>query len=169
MNEPARDPDPVTSGRLNGWARRIAYAFIGLVAGNLAMAAWMLPWVLRARAELIRLHRPNPNAYLIGYLEQFELYAVCSFIGWLLVGLPVVLALPPRWLRRISWPVILLISACLGPAALSVVYLLLGRGRVYPQVFVGSSIFWQLALITSLVGYSVYCWLLRRRAPWDLN
>ncbi len=98
-----------------GFGRRIGYAFIGLLAGNAAIAAYFLSTYLRALLQFHSSVAARPaSQILIGYAGLMLLYGTFSLIGWLVVGLPAVVLLPLRMINRLPWLVILLIAAAIG-------------------------------------------------------
>jgi hypothetical protein len=147
-----------------GWARRIAYAFIGLLAGNAAIVAYFL---ITAVWALLRFHalpsKPPASHILIGYAGLILIYGTFSFLGWLIVGLPVVVLLPVGMLNRLPWLVILLIAATIGVAAYFPIFLLFSGGHPTLDLFRREGPYWLLALLASTVGFPTYCWLIRRR------
>jgi hypothetical protein len=146
------------SARRVGWGRRLSYAFIGLVAGNAAMDAYLLTGYVRTFILSPAL-RSRIGDILIGTFWLFLLYGTFSLIAWLIVGLPFVFLLPLRAVRRLPWAVILLISGALGPAVFLPIMLLLFRN----QGFRHTGTLWLLSVIASVVGFSTYAWLVRRR------
>ena len=154
-----------------GWARRIVYAFIGLLAGNAAIVGYSLITSLWAP---VRLHpfpsQPPVTHILIGYVGLILLYGPFLFLGWLVVGLPTVLLLPVRILNRLPWFAIPLIAAGMGLAAFLPIYLLFIGGHLTSDAlpFRRSGTYWFLALLASTAGFPTYCWLIRRRSSHDL-
>jgi hypothetical protein len=89
-------------------SRRFLFAFYGLLAGDIALFLLLLPGFAQAAGVLV-------------------LYGLFSFVGWAIIGLPVALGVPPRYLCRLSWPARLLIGAALGPIALLAIFLTLAE------------------------------------------
>ncbi len=152
-----------------GLSLRIGYAFIGLLAGNAVMDAYVLrglPWALATSSTGVRL-----SDIVLGVFGVILLFGTFSLIGWLLVGVPVVLFLPIRLVRRLPWAAIFAIAAILGPVAFFPVFLLLFASPFmldYPVAH--SSVqhgwlaaYWLFAFLASIVGFPTYCWLVRRR------
>ncbi len=89
--------------------------------------------------------------------------AVFSFVGWMLIGLPVVLLFPARSIARLSWPLRLMLGAALGPLALLVIFVLLGRGHMDARAgFRGTGFLWCYSIVVSTVSFLVYAALLNR-------
>ena len=84
------------------------FAFYGLLAGDTALFLLLFPGIGRAPEVLV-------------------VYALFSFVGWAIIGLPVALGVPPRYLCRLSGPARLLIGAALGPIALLAIFLTLAE------------------------------------------
>src|SRR5258708_4047207 len=97
--------------------KRTAYAFVGLLAGDLVLLLFLLQNALRIRADLLALHMGEPARQIPVALQLFVLYASLSFVGWLLVGLPIALLLPARSITSLWWPLRVLVGAALGPLA----------------------------------------------------
>ena len=161
--------EPQETTALLGLGRRTGYAFIGLLAGNAAIDAYIfrgVPWALFTSSLGVGL-----RDIVIGMAGVILLFGVFSLIGWLLVGLPVVLFLPLRVVRRLPWPAIFAIAAVVGPAAFFPVFLLLFASPFalsYPVPHASAqhgwhSQYWLFALLASIVGFPAYCWLVRRR------
>jgi hypothetical protein len=154
------------SVRTIGWGLRIGYAFLGLIAGNAAIAAYFFSgyfWALLLNYSSIA-GLPSRNI-LIGYAGMELIYGTFSFLGWLVVGLPIILLLPVRILNRLPWLAILLIAAAIGIAAFFPIYLLLNGGHLTSDAlpFRRTGMYWFLALLASMAGFPTYCWLIRRR------
>ncbi len=103
---------------------------------------------------------PN-NGQLSRTWEIFVMYAVFSFVGWICVGIPAVLALPVERVARCPWAIWVLIGAVLGPLALLLILLILGRGKLSLEHTGG---LWPFAILVSTVAFVVYAALVRRRA-----
>lgn len=84
--------------------RRLAYAFIGLLGGDAALFLFLLQNAFRFRADLLALHMGEPARQIPIALEMFVFYAPFSLVGWLLVGLPIAVFFPTRFITRLSWP-----------------------------------------------------------------
>ena len=122
--------------------KRLAYAFVGLLVGDAMLFLYLL----------------------LNALQGLTLYAIFSLIGWLFVGVPVVLFLPARSVTRWSWPFSIAVGAFLGPPALLVVLVLLGRGHIhFPASFVGTGPMFAFSIFVSTVSFGVYVALLRKQ------
>jgi hypothetical protein len=127
--------------------RRFLFAFYGLLAGDTALFLLLFPGIGRAP-------------------EVFVVYALFSFVGWAIIGLPVALGVPPRYLCRLSWPARLLIGAALGPIALLAIFLTLAEisGGLKTFRLANSGIFFAMSMLVSMTSFIVYTALLRRQA-----
>jgi len=129
--------------------QRLLFAAIALVAGNSAMLLLLFP---HAR-------------------DLFELYAIFAVVGWLLVGVPFVLAFPGRVFAHLPWPTYPLIGAAMGPLALLLIFAALFalQGRIREFSLAHTESFWPLSMIVSTVSFVVYAgllrWRLSRRGP----
>jgi len=81
--------------------KRVAYTFVGLLAGDAMSLLYLLVFWSRLPEMVV----------LLGF-------AMVSFVGWLFVGLPIALFLPARSITRLSWPQALVVGGVLGPVAL---------------------------------------------------
>jgi hypothetical protein len=108
-----------------GLFQRLVFAAIGLAAGNAALLVFLLCNALRLRAVLLNAHMGEPYHALPQAWEIFLLYAMVSVFGWILVGVPIAVAVPARLLSRVAWPGRMLIGATLGPLALLLIFIVL--------------------------------------------
>ena len=93
---------------------RVACAFVGLLAGNVALLLFLLQNAVRIRADLLAMHMGEPGRQIPLALEMWALYAPFSFVGWLFVGVPIALLFPAIYqalvvdakgiCRRCRWP-----------------------------------------------------------------
>jgi hypothetical protein len=138
-------------------AKRLAYALVGLLAGDVMLLFFLLQHALHATLLAGEPARMIPDA-----LQMFVLYAIFSFVGWLLIGLPTALIIPAGSITRLSWPFALILGAVLGPPALLVIFLLLGRGHIYFRNFAEISTLFAYSILVSSVAFMVYLALLRK-------
>lgn len=123
-----------------------------------------------SRADLLALHMGEPGRQIPQAMQIFVLYARLSFVGWLFVGLPIALLLPAHFIRRLPWPLRLLVGAALGPLALFLIFVLvsdasrkaLAHGHMLPGMFTGTASLWPLSMLVSTVAFVVYVTLLRK-------
>lgn len=141
--------------------KRLACALFGLLAGNAIPFVYFLWSALRVRAEILRLHMGEPDRTVATNLEMFAFYAIFSFIGWMIIGIPVVLFFPARSVTRLSWPLRALVGAALGPLALLLIFILLGRGHI-DFSFIGTGFLLCYSIVVSTVAFLVYAALLHR-------
>jgi hypothetical protein len=150
--------------------KRLACAFVGLLAGDAILLVYLLQNAIRLRADLIALHMGEPGRQIPQAIQTFALYARLSFIGWLFVGLPIALLLPAHSIRRLPWPLRPLVGAALGPLALFLIFVLvsdvsraaLAHGHMVPGMFTGTASLWPLSILVSTVAFVVYVALLRK-------
>jgi hypothetical protein len=141
--------------------KRLAYAFVALLAGLATLLLYLLQNALRARSALLAVHVGEPRRQVSFALELFVLYAIFSFVGWLSVGVPTALFLPVRCIARLSWPLTLAVGAVLGPPALLVILLVLGHGHIYFPADTRTMLAY--SMLVSSVSFVVYVALLRKR------
>ena len=150
--------------------KRTAYAFVGLLAGDAILLLYLLQNALRYRAWLLAAHMGEPGRQIPQAMQIFALYASLSVVGWLFVGLPISLLLPAHFIRRLPWPLRLLVGAALGPLALFLVIALvsdvsraaLAHGHMLPGMFTGAASLWPLSILVSTIAFVVYVALLRK-------
>ena len=94
-------------------AKRLLYALVGLLAGDLILLFFLLQHALHAT-----ILAGEPPSTLPDAVETFILYAIFSFVGWMLLGLPATLLFPARSISRLSWPRALIVSGISGPITL---------------------------------------------------
>ena len=142
--------------------RRVAFAFVGLLAGGAVLFLYFLGNAFRARSVALAAHVGEPASLIPTAIEIFVIYAVISFVGWLLVGLPVALFVRPHSFVRLSWPLRVLIGAVPGPLALFTTLLLLSRGHVSFRILTTEFGLWaySLSILISIVAFVVYVALL---------
>ena len=145
--------------------RRLTYAFVGLLGGDVALLLFLLQNAFRVRADLLALHMGEPAGQIPEALEMFVFYAPFSLVGWLLVGLPIAVFFPTRFITRLSWPLRLLAGAVLGPLALLVILVLLGHGHIeFPGTFRGTGSLWAYSILVSTVSFVLYAALLKGKS-----
>ena len=133
--------------------RKIGYSFVGLLAGDGALLA-CITWSTRDLEH-------NPWQLL----KIFCLYAIFTVLGWIVVGVPAVLLMDIAFIRRIHWPLVLLIGAVLGPLALFLIFLVLDilNGQFsLAGYWDDAALSCALAMVVSLVAFAVYCIFMRR-------
>ena len=138
-------------------AKRLAYALVGLLAGNVMLLFFLLRHALHAT-----LLAGEPALLIPDAVQMFILYAIFSFVGWLLVGVPTALLFPAGFITRLSWPFALIVGAMLGPPALLVIFALLGRGHIYFRNFAEAGTLFAYSILVSTVSFMVYLALLRK-------
>ena len=107
------------------------YAFVGLLAGDIALVLYLVLNALVVRATYLAAHVGEPERQVSVALQLGTIYVVCSFAGFLLVGVQVALLLPSQFVARWPWMVTIVVGALLGPPALFTILLVLGGGSVH--------------------------------------
>jgi len=138
-------------------AERLLYALVGLLAGDLMLLFFLLQRALHATILAGEPARTLPDA-----VETFILYGIFSFVGWMLVGLPVTLLFPAHWITRLSWPRALIVGATVGPIALLVIFALLSRSHIYFHNLAEISALFAYSMLVSTISFMVYLVLLRK-------
>jgi hypothetical protein len=144
---------------------RLFFASVALLAGNGALLIFLLQNDLRVRSALLKAHMGEPHLVLGQMWQIFLLYAMFSVVGWVLIGVPTALAIPPRLLLRITWPIRVLIGAAMGPLALLLIFVVLFafQGRVGEFSLAHTGSLWPFSILVSTVSFLAYTVLLRRR------
>ncbi|MFZ0801304.1 MAG: hypothetical protein WAN70_03990 [Terriglobales bacterium] len=106
--------------------KRLAYAFVALLAGDAVLFVVMLQFAIRERADLLAAHMGEPARIIPLTLQWFAINAGFSLAGWALIAVPVVLV-PDRSIARLSWLSAIAVGALLGPIALFLVFALRGH------------------------------------------
>jgi hypothetical protein len=143
--------------------KRLAYAGIGLLAGDAVLLLYLLYGAILLDARSLALHMGAPGRLILLTLEVFVVYALFSFAGWLFVGVPTALFFPARSITRLPWLLTLLVGATLGPLALAAVLIVLAHGHLdvlYPST--GTYGLWVYSIVVSTVAFGVYVALLRK-------
>ena len=143
-------------------SQRLAYGFVGLVvgdAGDAALLLYVLLNAVRVRAALLAAHVGEPYAQVPVAIQMFPVYATFSLVGWLSVGVPVVLLLPVSPIIRWPWLRVVTVGAFLGAPAVVVILLALGSGRIH---FAGTAPLFIFSILVSAISFAVYVALLRK-------
>jgi hypothetical protein len=165
---PSPDTDGSPSSREEtalGPLSRLLFAVIGLITGDAVLPFYLLWNALRVRSALLNAHMGEPYRALPQAWESFSLYAIFSVVGWLLVGVPIALALPAAFVSRMVWVNRVLIGIVLGPLALLLIFLMLFaiQGRMGAFSLAHSGSLWPLAMLVSTISFVAYATLVRRR------
>jgi LytS/YehU family sensor histidine kinase len=147
------------------WHQRLTYAFVGLLVGDAALILYMLLNAVWVRAALIAAHSGEPDAQVPVAIQLAMLYAIFSLAGFLVVGVPVALFLPTRFVVRWPWLVTIVAGALLGPPAMLAILAVLGGGRVQFSSFRESGPLFAFSILVSTVSFGVYAALLRKQLP----
>jgi hypothetical protein len=137
---------------------RLAYAFVGLVAGDAALLLHMLLNACLASATLLAAHAGEPFAQVAVAIQVFAFYAALSLVGWLFVGVPVVLLLPAQRVSGWPWPLVIILGAFLGPPAMLVILFVVSGGRMD---FARTDLLFIYSILVSTVSFAVYVALLK--------
>ena len=145
--------------------RRLLFAVIGLAAGNAALLVFLIYNALRLRSALLKAHMGEPDLALPQAWGIFLIYGISSVLGWILVGVPIALAIPARILSRVAWPGRMLIGATLGPLALLLIFVILDaiQGSLNKFSLAHTEGLWPFSILVSTVSFLVYAALLRKR------
>ena len=138
-------------------AKRLLYALVGLLAGDLILLFFLLQHALHAT-----ILAGEPPSTIPDTVQTFILYAIFSFVGWVLVGLPATLLFPARSITRLSWPRGLIVGTTVGPIALLVMFALLSRSHIYFRNLAEISTLFAYTILVSTVCFMVNLALLRK-------
>jgi hypothetical protein len=132
-----------------------------LLAGD---AALLILTLLNALQISLLLHGQLKAQFLTA-MGFFIPIAIVSVVGWMMIGIPIVLILPPARILQASWWLLIPAGALLGPLALFVIFLFLSRGMPTAETFTHTGFFWACASLISTVAFGVHCMLMRRCTP----
>lgn len=138
-------------------AKRLLYALVGLLAGDLILLFFLLQHALHAT-----ILAGEPASMIPDTVQTFMLYAIFSFVGWILVGLPATLLFPARSITCLSWPRALIVGAISGPITLLVIFALLSQSHIYFRNLAEISTLFAYTVLVSTVSFMVYLALLRK-------
>jgi hypothetical protein len=146
------------------WNQRLTYAFVGLLSGDAALVLYTLVNAFLVRATHLATHVGEPERVVSVALQVVTLYVVCSLVGFLVVGIPVALLLPARFVARWPWLVTIAVGALLGPPALFAILVVLGGGSVHlSSSFRETGLLFAFSILVSTVSFGVYVALLRKQ------
>jgi hypothetical protein len=145
-----------------GPLRRIGYTFLGQLAGNAFPLLFLLGKAFLVQQQLLDIRiGPAPEQLSLA-LQMWVIYFVFSVAGWVLVGIPIALAIPPRIILTMSWWT-LVIGAASGPFSLLLIFAMMARGRLDAGTFRNTGMFLIFAFVISTTASAVYYALVRRR------
>jgi hypothetical protein len=149
----------ISSATLSGInpAKRLAYTLVGLLAGDVMLLFFLLRGAIHAT-----ILGGEPAVTIADALQMFVIYAIFSFIGWLLIGLPTALIFTANSITRLSWPRAVIVGSVLGPPALLVIFTVFSRGHVYFRNPAETATLFAYSALVSAVAFIVYLALLRR-------
>lgn len=149
---------------------RVKYAFWGLLAGDAVLFVFLFSNAIRAAALLSAARIGQPSGQIAAAIDVFVFYAGCSFVGWLVVGVPTVLLFPPQALVRLPSVLRVTIGAALGPLALFLIMFALARGHITSwDTFTNTGILWIYAAAVSVTAFLIYMHLLERNMSGQPN
>jgi hypothetical protein len=153
---------------LIGFERKIGYSFLGLMAGNAVSFTGLLTMSVLARMNAPAGIREFWTEGISGTLGLSLAIWVTSMLGWVLVGLPVVLSIPTRIVGKLSWITSGLIGAALGLCAMLLFFLAVNGGKLDKALYsdpqamrTNLTLFADAALIAG-VAFAVYGVLVKR-------
>ena len=138
--------------------RRIWFSLVAVCAGDMVLLASLLVNALLLRHALLVAHIGEPHRMVPQAVQSFVIYAVMSFFGWILVGLPVAAFVSQRLIVRLPWAVAILAGAALGPVAV----VLLTAGLTRHLNFAHMQWYFVVSILVSTVAFVVYRLLLAR-------
>jgi hypothetical protein len=139
--------------------KRVAYAFVGLLSGDVMLLLFRL--ALRAHASLVTVHMGDLSTFAV----DFFLFCAVSFVGWFVLVLPIALFLPARSITRLSWPLALVIGDVLGPVGVMLTVHVGTTGFISGMALAAISGVWPYAysILISSVSSGVYVALLPKQ------
>jgi hypothetical protein len=143
-----------------GLFRRVVYSFVGLCAGCAFVQLWMLGNAVKVRQSLLHMHRGLPQDQIPNAMQFGLIYFIFAVAGWVIVGIPMVLIIPPCVIARLSWW-ILIIGLFSGPLSLAVIFVRMSHG-LSAGTFRATGLYFILASVISTVACAVYYRLICR-------
>ena len=139
-------------------AKRLLYAFVGLLAGDLILLFFLLQHALHAT-----LLAGEPARTIADTVQTFILYAIFSFVGWVFVGLPGTLLFPARSITRLSWPQALDFGRYFWPDRSACdLRTTQSKSHLLPQLRAEMSTLLAYTILVSTVSFMGYLALLRK-------
>jgi Na+/H+ antiporter NhaC len=146
--------------------KRLRYALVSLLASNVVLLSLLLLNAIRIRFMLMASHIGRPGEEIPQAFQMAFIYGFFSFLGWLIVGLPIVLFVPANSVLRLSLLLQLIIGVVIGPFALLAIFVILNHGQLHAtSTFTNTSFLWTLSMLMSTVAFSIYCALLSKDRP----
>lgn len=157
-----------------GFAQKIGYSFVGLMAGNVVS---LLVLVLISALPLLHMFPEAKKVWNLDIAQAMGLSLaiwIVSMLGWVVVGLPVVLLLRTEIVAEFYWITAALLGAVMGLLTMLLFYLAMNQGRLDASAFRNPEGIRTMAILFSAAGliagvaFAVYCALvqaaLRRQA-----
>ncbi len=147
--------------------KRLAFSFVGLLAGNAFILLYFLKNAIWASFYQMRMrgHIGAPGQLILGIFQVCILYGIYSLAGWIVVGIPFSLLVPSQPIARLPWPFWLLAGALLGPLAVLLILLGLGQGHLDGSSFAHTGTFWIISVVIAGIAFVVYGAMLR----WEIH
>jgi len=150
-----------------GFAEKIGYSFVGLLAGNVASVVVLVVAPLLAKLDAFAILRNYWPGEFIGGLGLSLMIGVVSMLGWAVVGVPVVLLLRTRIVSEFYGITAALVGAMQGMAAIFLFFLALNGGKLdtalfsNPEAARATAFYVGGAALISGVAFTVYCALVK--------
>jgi hypothetical protein len=141
--------------------KQIGYALVSLLASNIVLLILLLLNAMRIRSSLLAAHMGQPGQQISLTLQLSAIYGSFSFLGWLMMGLPIALFVPADSVLRLPVLVRLIVGMVIGPFALFAIFVILSHGQIHaPGTFRNTGFLWVLSVLMSAVTFLLYCVLL---------
>jgi hypothetical protein len=141
--------------------KQIAYALVSLLASNIVLLILLLLNAMRIRSSLLAAHMGQPGQQISLTLQLSAIYGFFSFLGWLMMGLPIALFVPADSVLRLPVLVRLIVGMVIGPFALFAIFVILSHRQIHaPGTFRNTGFLWVLSVLMSAVTFLLYCVLL---------
>jgi hypothetical protein len=152
-----------------GWERKIGYSFVGLMAGNVVSVVVLLLMTVLPNLDVFPAIR---QVWKLGAGQALGLSIaiwLVSMLGWVVVGLPIVLLLRAEIVAEFYWITAALIGVVLGMLTMLVFLLAINQGRVdsltaslrNPDALGRTVEFFCAAGLIAGVAFAVYCALVQ--------
>jgi hypothetical protein len=143
--------------------KQIGYALVSLLASNAVLLILLLLNAIRIRSSLLAAHIGQPGQQISLALQLSAIYGFFSFLGWLVVGLPIALFVPADSVVRLPALLRVIVGVVIGPFALFAIMVILSHGQLHiPGTFTNTGFLWALSVLMSTLAFLLYCGLLSK-------
>jgi hypothetical protein len=123
--------------------KQIGYSLVSLLVSNAVLLILLLLNAMRIRSSLLAAHIGQPGQQISLALQLSAIYGFFSFLGWLMVGLPIALFVPADSVVRLPALLRVIVGVVIGPSALFAIMVFLSHGQLHiPGTFTNTGFLW---------------------------